>query len=133
MSGGAARSRRSGGRPRRLAWAAVVFHRPSALIGCAAILVAACSAEDDPVGADPSAAPTFTRDVAPIVFQSCAACHRPGEAAPFPLLSYRDVQKRAKQIVIVTEQRYMPPWPPVPGHGEFSDGRRLEDVIVVRS
>jgi len=36
---------------------------------------------------------TFNRDVAPIVFRSCATCHRPGEAAPFSLLNYSDVKK----------------------------------------
>ena len=41
--------------------------------------------------------------------EHCAACHRPGEVAPFSLLDYRDVQKRAAQIVRVTARRYMPP------------------------
>ena len=65
----------------------------------------------------PSAAErvTFNRDVAPIVFHSCVPCHRPGEAGPFSLLTYADVQKRAPQIARVTSMRYMPPWPPEPG------------------
>src|SRR5437016_6266802 len=50
---------------------------------------------------------TFNKDVAPIVFERCARCHRPGQAAPFSLLSYSDVKKRAKQIVEVTARRYM--------------------------
>ena len=107
-----------------------MFHRPCALIGCAAVLVAACSAEDAAVGATSSAAPTFTRDVAPIVFQSCAPCHRPGAAAPFPLLSYRDVQKRAKQIALVTENRFMPPWLPAPGSHGFLGDRRLAQADI---
>ena len=37
--------------------------------------------------------PTFNRDVAPLVFKNCAACHRPGEVAPFSLLTYADVKK----------------------------------------
>src|SRR5512133_3721502 len=45
---------------------------------------------------------TFAKDVAPIVFAKCASCHRPGQAAPFNLLSYADVQKRARQIADVT-------------------------------
>ncbi len=64
----------------------------------------AASAEDD--------APTFTRDIAPILFQNCSVCHRPGEAAPFSLLTFDDAKKRAKQIAIVTGSRYMPPWLP---------------------
>ena len=68
---------------------------------------------------------TFSKDVAPIVFQNCAPCHRPGQSAPFALLSYSDVNKRAKQIGEVTARRYMPPWLPEPGYGEFADVRRL--------
>src|SRR4051794_19289703 len=70
---------------------------------------------------------TFTRDVAPIVFAKCAGCHHPGEAAPFSLLAYDDVHRRAGQIVEVTHSRFMPPWLPAAGHGEFVGERRLTD------
>src|SRR5579863_4682528 len=70
---------------------------------------------------------TFSRDIAPIIYQNCAPCHRPGQAGPFSLLSYSDVQKRAKQIVQVTRSRYMPPWLPEHGVGDFQDERRLSD------
>ena len=70
---------------------------------------------------------TFARDIAPIVFQRCAYCHRPGQSAPFTLLSYSDVKKRAEQIADVTARRYMPPWLPEPGHGDFADERRLAE------
>ena len=70
-------------------------------------------------------APTFNKHIAPIVFQHCAECHRPGEVAPFSLLSYGDVQKRAKQIAQVTSERFMPPWKSVEGHGQFVGERRL--------
>lgn len=68
---------------------------------------------------------TFNKHVAPIVWKNCAGCHRPGEVAPFSLLSYRDVSKRAEQIQDVTARHIMPPWKPQAGHGEFSNGRRL--------
>ncbi len=71
---------------------------------------------------------TFNKHIAPLVFDRCAGCHRPGEVAPFSLLSYKDVSKRAEQIAAVTEQRIMPPWRPVAGHGEFANGRRLSDT-----
>ena len=71
---------------------------------------------------------TFNKHIAPLVFQYCSPCHRPGEAAPFSLLTYQDVSKRAAQIVAVTERRYMPPWPPEPGHGDFAGDRRLTDA-----
>jgi Flp pilus assembly protein TadD/mono/diheme cytochrome c family protein len=74
--------------------------------------------------------PTFTRDIAPIVFTRCAACHRPGEAGPFPLLTYADVRQRARQIAEVTSSRYMPPWKPEPGHGEFIGERRLTEAQI---
>ena len=41
---------------------------------------------------------TFTRDVAPILYKSCAECHRPGEAAPMSLLSYKEARPWAKSI-----------------------------------
>src|SRR5271166_77154 len=69
--------------------------------------------------------PTFAHDVAPILYQYCAPCHRPGEAGPFSLLSYSDAKKRAAQITAVTSSRYMPPWLPEPAHGDFADERRL--------
>ncbi len=73
---------------------------------------------------------TFTRDVAPIVFKYCASCHRPGEAGPFALLTYEDVKKHARQIATVTAQRYMPPWLPQAGYGEFAGERRLTDAQI---
>ena len=68
---------------------------------------------------------TFSRDVAPIVFQKCAGCHRPGQSAPFALLTYEEIKKHARQIAEVTQRRYMPPWLPEPGYGEFALDRRL--------
>lgn len=70
---------------------------------------------------------TFSEHIAPIIYANCTGCHRPGEIAPFPLIKYRDIKKRAKMIRRVTEKRFMPPWHPEPGHGEFWDSRRLSD------
>ena len=74
--------------------------------------------------------PTFTKDVAPIVFKQCAECHRPGEVAPFPLLSYTQVRKHAKEIVDVTQNRQMPPWKAFHGYGDFIGERRLTDQQI---
>ena len=60
----------------------------------------------------PKGTVTFSKDIAPIVFQNCSGCHRLGESAPFPLLGYEDTRKHAKQIVDVTQRRIMPPWLP---------------------
>src|ERR1051326_1067237 len=69
--------------------------------------------------------PTFTRDIAPIIFQNCSSCHRPGQSAPFSLLNCADVKKHMKKIAEVTARRYMPPWLPEPGYGDFAGLLRL--------
>lgn len=68
---------------------------------------------------------TFNKDIAPIIFQNCSSCHRPGQSAPFNLLTYADAKKRAKQIAEVTGKGLMPPWLPEKGYGEFQGERRL--------
>ena len=73
---------------------------------------------------------TFNGQIAKVVHQRCASCHRPGQAAPFSLLTYEDVSKRAALIRAVTESRYMPPWHAEPGYGKFKDERRLPDHEV---
>ena len=73
---------------------------------------------------------TFTRDIAPIVFQQCTPCHRPEESAPFSLITYQDVRQRARAIVAATERRVMPPWLPQPGYAEFAGERRLTSAQI---
>jgi len=77
---------------------------------------------------------TFNRDIAPIIFQYCSSCHRPGEAGPFPLLTYEDVRKHGRQIAAVTQTRFMPPWLPEPQALKFADTRRLsnEQIVLVQ-
>jgi Tfp pilus assembly protein PilF/mono/diheme cytochrome c family protein len=73
---------------------------------------------------------TFNRDIAPIIFQNCTRCHRPGEAGPFPLLTYQDVKKHARQIEVLTRIRIMPPWLPDPQPLRFADELRLTDEQI---
>lgn len=73
---------------------------------------------------------TFSETIAPIVYQNCVTCHRPGEAAPFSLISYDDVRKRGALIATVTKSRYMPPWHATHGYGEFKEERRLSDEQI---
>lgn len=73
---------------------------------------------------------TFNRDIAPIIFRNCAQCHHPGEAGPFPLLTYSDVKSHARQIAYVTGKRIMPPWLPDPGELQFADELRLSDEEI---
>ena len=79
---------------------------------------------------DPPPRVTFAETIAPIVFANCSSCHRPGEAAPFSLLSYEDVARRGALIAQVTASRYMPPWHAAAGYGEFVDERRLTDAQI---
>ena len=72
-----------------------------------------------------NAAVTFSDTIAPIVYANCVSCHRAGEAAPFPLVTYEDVAKRGALIARVTESGYMPPWHAAEGYGDFVGERRL--------
>jgi Flp pilus assembly protein TadD len=80
-----------------------------------------------PLGSDAQSHPTFTKDIAPIVWSRCATCHRPGEIGPFSLITYDEVKRHATQIGAVTARRVMPPWKPETGKGEFQNQRRLTD------
>ncbi|MBX9603989.1 MAG: thiol-disulfide isomerase [Bryobacteraceae bacterium] len=79
-------------------------------------------------------APTFAKDVAPIVFNRCAECHRPGEAAPMSFTNYKEVRPWAKAIKEKVVARTMPPWLADPAHGKFANDRSLSqqqiDTIV---
>src|SRR5215469_12656275 len=105
----------------------VTQHKPVRSCGLAASFFALAAALATPAVAS---AATFNKDIAPLIFEHCAACHRPGEAGPFSLLSYQDVRRHATQIVSVTRQRYMPPWLPEPGYGDFAGERRLSDAQI---
>jgi mono/diheme cytochrome c family protein len=80
----------------------------------------------------PAAAPNFAADIAPMIYANCTTCHRPGQSAPFSLLSYDDVKKRGRTIAEVTERRYMPPWHAAraAGFAELRDERRLRDQDI---
>ena len=90
--------------------------------------------------------PTYNEHVAPILFARCATCHRPIEdvrsrpssdppdddplciaGAPFSVLDYAAVARRATAVAAAVQRRRMPPWLPEPGHGEFVNERRLRD------
>jgi tetratricopeptide (TPR) repeat protein len=70
---------------------------------------------------------TFSKDVAPILYEHCASCHRPGEIGPFSLLTYEDARPEARAISRVTRDRTMPPWKPEPASGDFEGARRLTE------
>jgi mono/diheme cytochrome c family protein len=73
---------------------------------------------------------TFTRDVAPILYKHCAACHRPGEVGPFALLTYKDASRRAQFLKEITASRRMPPWKAELQEHRFLEERRLSDAEI---
>jgi hypothetical protein len=79
-------------------------------------------------GSQLSPAPTFSRDVAPILFKNCTHCHRPGEVAPMSLLTYKDARPWARAMHAAVLTGVMPPWHADPAHGEFANERRLSEV-----
>ncbi len=75
-------------------------------------------------------APTFNKDVAPIFNAKCAECHRPGEAAPFSTLSYKDARPWAKSIREKVISKEMPPWHADAHFGAWKNDRRLSDSEI---
>ena len=71
------------------------------------------------------AVPTFTRDVAPILYANCVTCHRPGEIAPMSLISYQDVRPWARAMTKQIADGAMPPWHADSPTGTFSNERKL--------
>jgi len=72
--------------------------------------------------------PTFSSDVAPILYKNCATCHRPGEIAPMSLLTYEQARPWAKSIKEKVALGQMPPWHATDARGIFSNDRRLTDA-----
>jgi hypothetical protein len=68
---------------------------------------------------------TFTKDVAPVLQKNCQGCHRPGEAAPFSLLTYEQARPWAKAIKEAVVLKKMPPWYADPHYGKFANDRSL--------
>ncbi len=73
---------------------------------------------------------TYSKHIAPILRANCVACHRPGQAGPFNLLTYQDALIAANKIKFVTETRYMPPWPADPEYTHFIGERVLSNKEI---
>src|SRR6266851_544824 len=93
-----------------------------------AIVVSACAIFGPAFGADKKI--TFHRDVEPILQARCQGCHRPGEAAPMPLLTYSDARPWAKAIKQAVLTRKMPPWSADTSVGHFKNDRHLRDAEI---
>src|SRR5580692_12399938 len=77
-----------------------------------------------------SAAPTFTKDIAPILYKNCVSCHRPGEMAPMSLLDYQSARPWAKAIQTAVVTQKMPPWFADPRYGHFENDARLKPADI---
>jgi hypothetical protein len=73
---------------------------------------------------------TFSKDVAPIFYNRCAECHRPGEIAPMSLLTYNEARPWAKSIRQKVLDRSMPPWLAAPENDHFANDRRLSQKEI---
>jgi mono/diheme cytochrome c family protein len=70
---------------------------------------------------------TYTEHVAPIIFKNCVTCHRPGQSAPFSLLTYEDAKTNGFEIADAVRTHFMPPWKPAPTDYAFKDDRHLSN------
>ena len=68
---------------------------------------------------------TFTKDIAPIIYNNCTKCHRPGEIAPFPMTNFDEILPWAQSIKYAVSIRYMPPWKADPQFSRFQGERFL--------
>jgi hypothetical protein len=83
-----------------------------------------------PAAEQAASAPTFTKNLAPILYKNCTSCHRPGEIGPMSLLTYNEVRPYAKSIRTNVVDRVMPPWFADPQFGKFHNERRLSEADI---
>src|SRR6266571_7034212 len=77
-----------------------------------------------------AATPTFTKDVAPILYKNCVECHRPTMFAPMSLVTFDDARPYARSIKQRVTSRAMPPWGADPAHGVFKNDPRLAEKDI---
>jgi hypothetical protein len=100
------------------------------LFGLAAAVASTTAAADE------KPAPTYHKDVVRILQKNCQDCHRPGQVAPFALLTYEQARKRASDLAHVTHERIMPPWPASSSFGgPFRDARVLtgDEIATIQA
>jgi hypothetical protein len=105
-----------------------VFATPAALLIACFFALPTSRADNTSKVANNSV--TFAKDVAPIFYNNCTACHRPGEVAPMSLLTYKDARPWAKAIREKVVSKQMPPWHADPRHGEWLNDRRLSQEAI---
>ena len=109
------------------------MHKPAAAFAAAALCVAATAMSSGAAAQQPQGVPTFSRDVAPILYDNCVTCHRAGEAAPMSLVTFAAARPWARAIATAVGTGAMPPWH-AEEVGRFENERRLsaaqKDVIA---
>lgn len=70
---------------------------------------------------------TYSEHIAPIIYNHCTSCHRPGEIAPFSLTSYSEVLSWGGMIKYVTDIKFMPPWKADPTYQRYQKENFLSD------
>ena len=83
---------------------------PFRFLGAAVALIAILAATSTRAADEHHAAPTFTKDVAPILQAKCQQCHQPNSIAPMSLITYQDTRPWARSIRERVSARQMPPW-----------------------
>ena len=96
-------------------------------IGALVVPASATATENESAAAD---VPTFNADVAPILYENCASCHRKGQVAPMPLTSYPETRPWARSIKAKVVAREMPPWFADPRYGHFKDPLTLSEAEI---
>jgi mono/diheme cytochrome c family protein len=106
-----------------------------AVLAGRAVARPATEAAGCPIARAPKSAPksaeapvTYAKHVAALIQKNCQDCHRPGEAGPFSLLTYKDAAGWSAALRDAVEERRMPPWHADPAHGVFRNTRRLSDA-----
>ena len=82
--------------------------------------------------AEPSATPTFTKDIAPIFQAKCESCHRTDSIAPMSLVTYEETRPFARAIKDRVASRQMPPWhlDKTMGIQKYKNDRSLTDEQI---
>ncbi len=75
--------------------------------------------------------PTYSHDIAPLIYRSCSPCHRPNQVGHFNLLTYEDVRLNANKILYTVTNKLMPPWPADPHYTEFIGQNILSDQEII--
>src|SRR5438876_8137796 len=106
------------------------FRFSAGMLAATTVLAVAAGSIPSPMQAAPPPAPTFSTDIAPVVYRHCAQCHHPNGSAPFSLITFADVRQHATQVAVATSRRVMPPWKSEPGFGDFVGQEPLTDAEI---